>query len=129
MYELLARLVQVQEDQRQQAAQRSDREMDLKLKLERRLQPVTAENDSVYLDEIEAFELQLKKAGVSTWASWYKYFEEAVCGRAQVWTRELKNYGEGYRLHHAAHIINTEDDWRTVYLFMRRELMKRVGVQ
>ena len=72
MYELLARLVQVQEDQRLQAAQRSDREMDLKLKLERRLQPVTADSDSVYLDEIEAFELQLKKAGVRTCASWWR---------------------------------------------------------
>ena len=91
LLELLARLVQVQEDQRSQAAQRSTREMDLKLKLERRLQPVTAESDSVFLDEIEAFELQLKKAGVATWTSWYKYFEEAVCGRAAVWIGELKN--------------------------------------
>ena len=62
-------MVQVQEDHRAQAAQRSNREMDLKLKLERRLQPVTAESDSVFLDEIEAFEIQLKKAGVAACAS------------------------------------------------------------
>ena len=128
--EILERLERAQEVQNLEMAKKADREMDERLKLEAKLQVITADDEVAFLEEMEAFELQLRKANVNTWKSWYRYFDQAMAGRAKTWTRELVQYGIGYDLYQAANAEGaTERQWWDLYIFMRRELMLRVGVQ
>ena len=127
---LLERLVAAQEASSRVSAVKGEREMDGRLKLDQRLASIGGEDEVVLVDELEAFEKQMSRANVTTWKQWYRYFEQAVVGRARAWAEEQLAAGQARLLYLGAMEPGALDSaWATLYRFMRGELLKRVGVQ
>ena len=127
---LLERLVAAQEVNTQVSAVKGEREMDGRLKLDQRLSSIGGENEVVLVDELEAFEKQMSRANVGTWKQWYRYFEQAVVGRARAWVEEQVIAGHARVLYLTAMGPGARDGSRAdLYRYMRGELLKRVGVQ
>ena len=127
---LLERLVAAQEASSRVSAAKGEREMDGRLKLDQRLASIGGEDEVVLVDELEAFEKQMSRANVTTWKQWYRYFEQAVVGRARAWVEEQLAAGQARLLYLGAMEPGALDSaWATLYRFMRGELLKRVGVQ
>ena len=127
---LLERLVAAQEASSRVSAVKGEREMDGRLKLDQRLASIGGEDEVVLVDELEAFEKQMSRANVTTWKQWYRYFEQAVVGRARAWVEEQLAAGQARLLYLGAMEPGALDSaWATLYFFMRGELLKRVGVQ
>ena len=124
MEDLMQRLIAIQEAQVAETQRRAGRELDNRLKLEAKLQHLTAEDDATFLQEIDELELQLRKVNVETWRLQYRYFDQALAGRAKKWVRDLVQYGRGRDLYMAANAAGADERaWYMLYHFMRRELM------
>ena len=127
---MLERLVAAQEASSRVNAVKGEREMDGRLKLDQRLASIGGEDEVILVDELEAFEKQMSRANVTTWKQWYRYFEQAVVGRARAWVEEQLAAGHARLLYLGAMEPGALDSaWATLYRFMRGELLKRVGVQ
>ena len=82
--DLLRRLVMVQEASAEVRLVESEREVDACLKLDRCLVSIGAQDEVALVEELEAFEKQMSRVSVDTWRQWYRYFEQALTGRARV---------------------------------------------
>ena len=45
------------------------------MKVEQKLQMIGADDCATLIDELEAFELQMDKAGIESWRDIYRYFD------------------------------------------------------
>ena len=86
---VLERLVLAQETNAQGNVIKGEREMDGRLRLDQRLSSIGGGDEVALVDELEAFEKQMSRANVVMWKQWFRYFEQALVGRARAWVEDV----------------------------------------
>ena len=108
----------------------NNRDTDTKLKLDVRLPNIACEDKVATLRELEELEAQMRKSGISSWRQTWRYFEAALRGRAKIWVDTLVVDGIGLAMYDRIMIQGARgDEFDNIYLYCRRELMRRVGIQ
>ena len=123
-------LVRIQQELVDSNKSRADREQDLRFRLESKLPTIAGDNEMELLEEIERFETVMERAKIKKWEAFYKYFDHALRDRARTCVDGLFIEGRGRDIHDRVYSgLATETDWRALYLYCRRELLRRFGVQ
>ena len=78
-------LVSMKQKEEEHRMRREQMDTDVRLKIEQKLCKIFARSAEKFPEEIEAFEVQMRKNKIKTWATWYYYFEEALDEKARAW--------------------------------------------
>ena len=96
-----------------------------------RLPRIAGDSNRSIILEIDELEKTLIKAGVNTWEDFYRYFDSQLQGPAQSWHEEIVSSGRSKTLYDRCYHSPTPTprEWWELYVFVRRGLLPRFGVQ
>lgn len=127
---LIDRVVALQERNAQEAERRERGRLDTRLKLEQKIVRIKGTNPETILEEIEAFEEQMRKNEVDDLRMVWRYFDLALEEGAKDWIEGVMLTEPGLTLRARTLVPNApEQAWADLYRFARVELYRRVGLQ
>ena len=122
-------LVSMKQKEEERLLRREQTDTDVRLKIEKKLCKIAARSAEKFPEEIEEFEVQMRKNKIKTWANWYYYFEEALEPRAKAWVNGTHTRDPGKAWYEYAQNPDAPDwAWMEVYRLARTELARKVGL-
>ena len=89
---------------------------DVRLKVEQKLVKISATSAEKFPDEIDQFEVQMRRNRVKTWQMWYYYFEQSLEQKAREWIDGTHTREPGLSRYEYAQSPDAPDHaWAEVY--------------
>ena len=128
--QLLVAMTDVQKAQADALSRRDAQHSDVRLKIDQKLQLIHGGDELTFMEEMNKFETQMTKGNIRAWKDWWRYFEQSIQGSAKIWVDNLIHSGHGRAMHELAYAPGShDDDFGNLYMYVRRQLMLRSGLQ